>query len=167
MQEQFVKMAADIVTANTTGRGVSTEQLVEMLKSVGQALEDLACGPAAEQVAPVSEEKAAMTWQESITKNSITCLICGFKGTTLNAHIRRKHNLTSKDYCVQFGIPRKTALVSKAYSAKRSKMAKDSNLGANLRRAREAKKEAAANIETAVPEKVKTTKKSKKETAAV
>jgi predicted transcriptional regulator len=159
MQEQFVKMAADIVAANATGRGVSTEQLVEMLKCVGQTLENLSKEPVVE-VSPALEEKTAMTWQESITKNSITCLICGFQGTTLNAHIRRKHNLTSKEYCVQFGIPARTALVSKAYSAKRSKMAKESGLGENLKRAREAKKETAAI-------KPKTTKKSKKETAPV
>jgi predicted transcriptional regulator len=112
------------------------------------------------EAAPAAEEKPTMTWQESIAKNSITCLICGFQGTTLNAHIRRKHNLNSKEYAAQFGIPGKIALVSKAYSAKRSKMAKESNLGENLKKAREAKKEAAAT-------KPKATRKAKKEAATV
>lgn len=166
MQEQFIHLAANIVSANTSGRGLSTEQIVEMIKSVATTLEGLATSPVAEAAVLPSEEKATMTWQQSICKNSVTCLICGFQGTTLNAHIRRKHNLTSKDYCTQFGIPARTALVSKAYSAKRSKMAKDSGLGEHLQRAREAKKEAVGVVqETEAAVKPKAAKKAKKEAA--
>lgn len=167
MREQSIQLAASIVTANATGRGFSTDQLVEMIKSVTETLENLAEVPMAESAAAAPGEKPILAWQDSITKNSITCLICGFQGTTLNAHIRRKHNLTSKEYCAQFGIPARTALVSKAYSAKRSKMAKESNLGENLKRAREAKKEAGLNLESSASEKAKTTKKSKKESTPV
>jgi predicted transcriptional regulator len=165
MKDEFIKMAAEVVTANTTGRGMSTEQIVEMIKSVAGTLEGLSGVPVTETA--LIEEKPALSWQQSIGKNSITCLICGFKGTTLNAHIRRKHNLTNKDYYSQFGIPNKTALVSKAYSAKRSKMAKDSGLGEHLQRAREAKKEAAGPQESSTPAKPKAGKKSKKETSPV
>jgi predicted transcriptional regulator len=159
MEEQFIHLAANIVTANATGRGLSTEQIVDMIKSVACTLEGLSTPPAAEVIESPQEAKPAMTWQQSIGKNSITCLICGFQGTTLNAHIRRKHSLTSKEYSTQFGIPTKTPLVSKAYSAKRSKMAKDSGLGEHLRKAREAKKEAGTTAGVAAPAKAKATKK--------
>lgn len=159
MEDQYIHMAANIVTANATGRGLSTDQIVDMLKSVAATLESLSTTPATEaaQAETSPEAKPSLTWQESIGRNSITCLLCGFQGTTLSAHIRKKHNLASKEYCAQFGIPRKTPLVSKAYSAKRSKMAKDSGLGMKLQEARQAKRATTA-------EKPKTATKSKKET---
>ena len=47
MSKQFVKLAADIVIANSTGKGFTTEQLTHMLKSVADTLEDLAGEPGA------------------------------------------------------------------------------------------------------------------------
>jgi predicted transcriptional regulator len=163
MQDQYIHMAANIVTANATGRGLSTDQIIDMLKSVAATLESLSTTPTTEvlQAELTPEEKPSLTWQESIGRNSITCLLCGFQGTTLNAHIRRKHHLSSKEYCAQYGIPRKTPLVSKAYSAKRSKMAKESGLGLKLQEARQAKRA------TTAEEQPKTAKKSKKETAVI
>jgi predicted transcriptional regulator len=166
MKEDMIKMAAGIVTANATGRGMSTDQIVEMIKSVACTLEGLSGTPVAE-AAPAQEVTPTMTWQESIGKNAIACLLCEFNGKALTAHLRTKHQMSGKEYRVQFGIPSRTALVSKAYSAKRSKMAKDSGLGEHLQRARDAKKEAAGPQEITAPAKPKAAKKSKKVTSAV
>jgi predicted transcriptional regulator len=143
MSKQFVRLAADIVIANSTGKGFTTEQLTHMLKAVADTLEDLALEPgmmAGESA--VSEAGAPADWKASIGKNTITCLICGYSGKLLTPHLKSKHKTTPREYRKQFGIPARTPLVSKAYRAKRSKIAKETGIGEKLRQARKAKKAA-------------------------
>jgi predicted transcriptional regulator len=69
-------------------------------------------------------------------------LICGYSGKLLTPHLKSKHKVTPREYRKQFAIPARTPLVSKAYQAKRKKIAKESGLGEKLKKAREAKKAA-------------------------
>jgi len=141
MSKQFVRLAADIVIANSTGKGFNTEQLTEMLKAVTETLEGLAAEPeglAAEQQA----EAAPADWKSSIARNAITCLICGYSGKLLTPHLKSKHQLTPREYRKKFNIPARTPLVSKAYRAKRSRIAKETGIGEKLKAARKAKKAA-------------------------
>jgi predicted transcriptional regulator len=86
--------------------------------------------------------KIPADWKASIAKNTITCMICGYSGKLLTPHLKSKHQLTPKEYRKQFGIPPRTPLVSKAYRAKRSKIAKETGIGEKLKAARQAKKTA-------------------------
>jgi predicted transcriptional regulator len=143
MSKQFVRLAADIVIANSTGKGFTTEQLTHMLKAVADTLEELAVEPgtmAGELMAP--EAGVPADWKASIGKNTITCLICGYSGKLLTPHLKSKHKTTPREYRKQFNIPARTPLVSKAYRAKRSKIAKETGIGEKLRQARKAKKAA-------------------------
>jgi predicted transcriptional regulator len=143
MSKQFVRLAADIVIANSTGKGFTTEQLTHMLKAVADTLEELAVEPgtmAGELMAP--EAGGPADWKASIGKNTITCLICGYSGKLLTPHLKSKHKTTPREYRKQFNIPARTPLVSKAYRAKRSKIAKETGIGEKLRQARKAKKAA-------------------------
>ncbi len=142
MSKQFVKLAADIVIANSTGKGFNTEQLTHMLKAVADTLEDLAGETGAPMAAALAAPavKVPATWKASIGKNAITCMICGYSGKLLVPHLKSKHQTTPKDYRKEFGIPARTPLVSKAYRAKRSKIAKETGIGEKLREARKAKK---------------------------
>jgi predicted transcriptional regulator len=142
MSKQFVRLAADIVIANSTGKGFTAEQLTQMLKSVADTLEGLAVeteGMAATECAS-AETTVPSDWKASIGKNTITCMICGYSGKLLTPHLKSKHKTTPREYCKQFTIPARTPLVSKAYRAKRKKIAKESGLGEKLKKAREAKK---------------------------
>ena len=123
MSTQFVKLAADIVIANSTGRGFSTEQLTQMLKSVADALEGLAIETGEILVAESSslEGKAPADWKASIGKDTITCMICGYSGKLLTPHLKSKHKTTPKEYRKQFVIPARTPLVSKAYRSQTQK----------------------------------------------
>ena len=141
MSKQFVRLAADIVIANSTGKGFTTEQLTHMLKAVADTLEELAVEPgmmAGERPSP--EAGIPADWKASIGKNTITCLICGYSGKLLTPHLKSKHKTTPREYRKQFEIPARTPLVSKAYRAKRSKIAKETGIGEKLRQARKAKK---------------------------
>jgi predicted transcriptional regulator len=143
MSKQFVRLAADIVIANSTGKGFTTEQLTHMLKAVADTLEELAVEPgtmAGELMTP--EAGGPADWKASIGKNTITCLICGYSGKLLTPHLKSKHKTTPREYRKQFNIPARTPLVSKAYRAKRSKIAKETGIGEKLRQARKAKKAA-------------------------
>jgi predicted transcriptional regulator len=144
MTKQFVRLAADIVIANSTGKGFTTEQITEMIKSVAETLKELSAG-SVEILAvgrPSPESAPIQDWKSSIGKDTITCLICGYSGKLLSQHLNRIHKLTPREYRKQFSIPARTSLVSKAYQAKRRKIAKDSGLGEKLKKAREAKKAA-------------------------
>jgi predicted transcriptional regulator len=141
MSKQFVRLAADIVIANSTGKGFTTEQLTHMLKAVADTLEELAVEPgmmAGERPSP--EAGIPADWKASIGKNTITCMICGYSGKLLTPHLKSKHKTTPREYRKQFEIPPRTPLVSKAYRAKRSKIAKETGIGEKLRQARKAKK---------------------------
>ena len=144
MSKQFVRLAADIVIANSTGKGFTTEQLTHMLKAVSDTLEELgveAGGMAALEGAS-AEAGIPADWKASIAKNTITCMICGYSGKLLTPHLKSKHQLTPREYRKQYDIPSRTPLVSKAYRAKRSKIAKETGIGEKLRQARKAKKAA-------------------------
>jgi hypothetical protein len=72
MSKQFVRLAADIVIANSTGRGFTTEQITHMLKSVADTLEELAIEPGG-MVAVESSSREAQTpadWKTSIVKDT-------------------------------------------------------------------------------------------------
>ena len=144
MSKQFVRLAADIVIANSTGRGFTTEQITHMLKSVADTLEELAIEPGG-MVAEESSSREAQTpadWKTSIVKDTITCMICGFSGKVLTPHLKSKHKTTPEEYRKQFDMPSRTSLISKGYQAKRRKIAKETGIGEKLKQAREAKKAA-------------------------
>ena len=144
MSKQFVRLAADIVIANSTGRGFTTEQITHMLKSVADTLEEQAIEPGG-MVAEESSSREAQTpadWKTSIVKDTITCMICGFSGKVLTPHLKSKHKTTPKEYRKQFDMPSRTSLISKGYQAKRRKIAKETGIGEKLKQAREAKKAA-------------------------
>jgi predicted transcriptional regulator len=142
MSKQFVRLAADIVIANSTGKGFTTEQLTQMLKEVADTLEGLAVETEGMTAAEsTTAETAILTdWKASIGKNTITCMICGYSGKLLTPHLKSKHKTTPREYRKQFAMPARTPLVSKAYRAKRIKIAKESGIGEKLRQARKAKK---------------------------
>ena len=144
MSNQFVRLAADIVIANSTGKGFTTEQLTQMLKEVSNTLEELEVeseGMVAAESSP-PEAKTPADWKASIGKDTIICMICGHSGKILTPHLKSKHKTTPKEYRKQFEMPARTPLVSKAYGAKRRKIAKESGIGEKLREARKAKKAA-------------------------
>ena len=106
MSKQFVRLAADIVIANSTGKGFSAEQLTQMLKECPipwknwrWKLEEWW------QQSPLLLKPAIPAdWKASIGKDKITCMICGYIGKILTPHLKSKHKTTPKEYRKQFAI---------------------------------------------------------------
>jgi predicted transcriptional regulator len=140
MKEQSIQSACDIVAANSTGRGFSTEQLVEQLRQLSTTIDSFYSEEVlvAKELA-VPEVPALADWRSSLGKTTITCLLCGYTCKVLAPHLRVRHNMTTKEYRTQFGIPSKVSLLSKDSRTRRQQLAKSRDLGAVLQRAREAK----------------------------
>jgi predicted transcriptional regulator len=65
----------------------------------------------------------------SVSETTISCLICGEKRKMLHKHLKKDHGLTQTEYKAKFGIPATMKLVPAAYSAQRSKLAKEMKFG--------------------------------------
>lgn len=142
MEKDSIRTACDIVMANATGRGFSTDQLIDQVTRLAGSIDNLIANPLpVEQSSPalLDLEPTPLDWKSSIRKSSITCLECGHVCKVLAPHLRKRHAMSPKEYRAKYGIPRSVSLLSRDSRALRQKMAKDRNLGSVLQKAREAR----------------------------
>ncbi len=86
----------------------------------------------ASPAAPVEErapENPAVAVKRSVTKDYIVCLEDGKKFKSLRRHLSSFHNLTPDEYRAKWSLPSDYPMVAPAYSAVRSRLARDSGLG--------------------------------------
>ncbi len=133
MATEIVKLTAEIVISHASMSELSTQELIDELKSVYNTLAILEGDegiPEAEIVPGEVVKKPPIPLKDIGTQKHVVCLECGKKMRTLKAHIRKAHGLKPKEYFKRFDLdPKKYPLVCKGYSAKRSKMAKDRGFG--------------------------------------
>jgi len=136
MATEILKLTAEIVVSHASLTELTSEQLVEEIKSVYNVLSSLDGGPILEEPVAVKAKEAGGVQKPSIPLKDIVkakyviCLECGKKMKTLKTHLRKAHGLMPKEYYQRYGIdPKKFPLVCKDYSASRSKLAKERGLG--------------------------------------
>ncbi len=137
MATENLKLAVEIIISHASMTELSTQELVEEIKTVYNLLASLEGGAVipesvAPKKAPEAEvvKKPPIPLKDIVTQKYVTCLLCGKKMRTLKAHLKKVHGLLPKEYFKQFGLdPKKFPLVCKEYSAKRSQMAKDRGFG--------------------------------------
>lgn len=108
-----------LAVANLAAAAMSTNPKLSMSDAVNQASEIL-------------RGKTTMTKQQiidSVTPDSIMCFEDGTWHIMLKRYIKRKFNLTPKQYCEKWGLPIDYPFVASNYSRLRSKIAKKSGLG--------------------------------------
>lgn len=66
---------------------------------------------------------------DSVTDDTIQCFEDGTWHVMLKRYIKRKFNLTPKQYCEKWGLPMNYPFVAKNYSVLRSKIAKKHGFG--------------------------------------
>jgi len=146
MATELLKMTAQIVTSHASMNELSSQELINEITSVYNALAALAgekavaleMGAILETGQEAGQAKPAVPIEESIQDEYIVCLECGQRFRTLKAHLRRAHDLTPLQYCERFGLdPKKYHLVSRNYSEQRRLLAKAKGLG-EFRRAKKA-----------------------------
>ena len=121
---------AEIVSSYLAKNQVAPSDLPTLITSVYEALQSLGKVPAPEPATP------AVPIRQSVTRNYVICLECGWRGLTLGRHIRASHDLTRNEYRVRWQLPYDHPLTAPAYSERRSEMAKQLGLGRRRGRSR-------------------------------
>ena len=137
MNKSLVEMAAAIVQAQSSSKGMSTEEITNALQSTFKALQDLQSSEAqsAESVAEGTAGAPAISPEKSIQKNKIICLECGQEFRMLSPKHLKSHGLTGREYRSKHGFSLRQPLCAKSLSDRRKKAGKARGLPENLKKA--------------------------------
>lgn len=107
-----------LAVANLAAAAISANPKLSMADAVKQARESLAG-------ASISKQQIV----DSVTDDEIMCFEDGTWHVMLKRYIKRKFNLSPKQYCEKWGLPMDYPFVAKNYSQMRSKIAKKHGFG--------------------------------------
>jgi MucR family transcriptional regulator, transcriptional regulator of exopolysaccharide biosynthesis len=116
---------ARIVSSYVRHHQIEPDQLAGLIVEVYRALASLARGTPSMQV----RSQPAVPIRQSVQRDYVVCLECGFRGRTLRRHLRVKHGLEVAAYRARWKLSPDHAVTAPAYSARRSAMAKEIGLG--------------------------------------
>lgn len=137
----LIELVAEIVSAHASNTAMTTEQLVQELQSVHDALTNLEKGATVaetEEAAAGTAKESTITIRQAFKKDEIICMVCnkgGFK--TLKKHLSNAHQMTPGQYRKQFGIKSSQKLAAKSFSDARRKAAEERGMTQILAKARE------------------------------
>lgn len=137
MSKSLVEMAAAIVQAQSSSKGMSTEEITNALQSTFKALQDLQSSEAqsAESISEGAAGAPAISPEKSIQKNKIICLECGQEFRMLSPKHLKSHGLTGREYRSKHGFSLRQPLCAKSLSDRRKKAGKARGLPENLKKA--------------------------------
>ena len=118
-------LAAGIVAAYVRRNQVAADQMPDLISSVYRALAGLG-KPSAEAEPP---RTPAVPIRQSVRRDYIVCLDCGWRGQMLRRHLGTAHDLTVQDYRARWKLPSDHPMTATGYSERRSTMAKQFGLG--------------------------------------
>ena len=143
----LTELTSMIVSAQVSKKNMTTEEILQSMHQIHEALKILETG-IAEAPAPAPPEepqKPTLTIKQAFKKDEIICMVCnkgGFK--TLKKHLAIAHQLTPGQYRKQFGIKSTQKLAAKSFSETRRAAAEARGMKDVLAKARETRK---ANLE--------------------
>lgn len=117
----------DLVAAYVSNNAIRAADLAALIETVYGTL-----GTLSEAKPEVKEEvpqAPAVPIKKSITPDFLICLEDGKKFRSLKRHLGTVYNMTPDQYRAKWGLARDYPMVAPAYSAVRSKLAKDIGLG--------------------------------------
>jgi predicted transcriptional regulator len=138
------ELVTRIVAAYVRRNKIEADQIPTLISTVHQALTGLgkleleAAGP----------RTPAVPIRQSVRRDYVVCLECGWRGHMLRRHITTAHGLTAEEYRSRWNLPWEHPLVAPAYSERRSGLAKRLGLGRGGRKS-------TANDATSEPETAK------------
>jgi predicted transcriptional regulator len=121
-----IEMTADIVAAYVSNNSVSQGDLPSLIQAIYKTINEIGTGVPAE-AAPA--QAPAVSIRRSITPDHLVCLEDGLKFKSLKRHLRTKFGMSPEEYRAKWGLPNDYPMVSPAYAASRSALAKASGLG--------------------------------------
>ncbi len=126
-----LRMTTEIVASYVGNNKVSSEELVELIRTVHRTVLGLADGGAERSL---ERPKPAAPINRSIHDDYIICLEDGKKLKMLKRYLRSTYGMTPEDYRKRWGLPADYPMVAPAYAARRSEFAKRIGLGKGVRR---------------------------------
>ncbi len=127
----YIELAADIVSAYVSNNSVPASDLPALINEVHSALLRVTSG----QVIAVPETpKPAVSPKKSITNEHIVCLEDGRKFKSLKRHLRTQYNMSPDEYREKWNLPPDYPMVAPNYAKARSNLAKQMGLGQQRRR---------------------------------
>jgi predicted transcriptional regulator len=139
------ELTTNIVAAYVRRNQIGADQLPVLISTVHLALVGLG-KPAAETEV---ERTPAVSIRQSVHRDYVVCLDCGWRGQMLKRHLATGHGLTVEQYRVRWTLPHEHPMTAPSYSERRSGLAKQIGLGRG--RGRRASRE---EPESAAPETV-------------
>jgi predicted transcriptional regulator len=126
MEENILELTGRIVAAYVSHNTIQADKVPDLITSVHTMLSDVALNGAAQ---PKVELVPAVSIKKSVTPEFIICLEDGKKFRSLKRHIRTNYDLSPEEYRAKWGLPMDYPMVSPAYAAQRSELAKKMGLG--------------------------------------
>ncbi len=124
MDDIFISLTAQIVSAHVSANEVPAAELPALIRNVHQALASVDKEP----VQPPRSEPAVSA-KKSVFADHIICMDCGKSFKTLKRHLSSDHDLTPEQYRAKWNLPASYPIVAADYASQRSQLAKDSGLG--------------------------------------
>jgi predicted transcriptional regulator len=126
MSNRLVSLTADIVAAYVRHNPAMTNDLPVLIRTVHRSLQSAG--------APVRPQVPAVPIRSSIADDYLICLEDGRKFKSLKRHLRAEYDMSPEDYRAKWGLASTYPMVSPAYAAARSALAKRIGLGRGARR---------------------------------
>ena len=119
------ELATRIVAAYVRRHQIGGDQIGTLISTVHQALAGL--GKAEPEAA--GPRTPAVPIRQSVRRDYVVCLECGWRSLMLRRHLATAHGLTAEEYRTRWNLPWEHPLVAPAYSERRSGLAKQLGLG--------------------------------------
>ena len=123
---EITALTAEIVRAYVGHHTVASNDLPDLITTVGKELAGLSKAPAEPE-----EEKPipAVPIKRSVTPDHIVCLEDGKKLKMLKRHLKTRYDMTPDEYRRRWGLKDDYPMVAPSYAAQRSDLAKKIGLG--------------------------------------
>ena len=136
------ELTSRIVAAYVRRNQIGADQLPVLISTVRRALVRLG-KPATETEI---ERTPAVPIQQSVHRDYVVCLDCGWRGKMLRRHLATGHGLTVDQYRARWNLPREHPMTAPGYSERRSSLAKQLGLGRGRSASREVSEQVAPEI---------------------
>ena len=123
---KLAELTAEIVSAYVSNNQIAVSDVSSVISSVAENLGALANEPP--QAAPPKPEPAVPI-RRSVSRDQITCLVCGGKHKVLKRHLAVAHQLSPPEYRELYGLKRDYPMAAPSYVQERAEIAKRIGLG--------------------------------------
>jgi predicted transcriptional regulator len=122
---KLAELTAEIVSAYVSNNQIAVSDVSSVISSVAENLGALA----SEEPAATPKPEPAVPVRRSVSRDQITCLVCGGKHKVLKRHLAVAHQLSPAEYRELFGLKRDYPMAAPSYVQERAEIAKRIGLG--------------------------------------